>query len=89
IDFILKFPKKTVRYMQSKNDRDLYSYSGKFTPDKSMLGDWKLVYFAKGVHCETVAEAKANIKPWLADWKAKAQSHISQSMVFLLKMGEK
>ena len=89
IDFILKFPKKTVRYMQSKNDRDLYSYSGKFTPDKSMLGDWKLVYFAKGVHCETVAEAKANIKPWLADWKAKGSKPHKSKYGFSFEDGGK
>ncbi|PQJ28779.1 hypothetical protein, partial [Rubritalea profundi] len=71
IDFILKSPKKTVRYMQSKNDRDLYSYSGKFTPDKSMLGGWGILWLGRGVYCKTVAEAEAKIKPWLADWKAK------------------
>jgi hypothetical protein len=89
IDFILKFPKKTVRYMQSKNDKDLYTYSGTFTPDKSMLGDWKIIYLGKGAKCETVAEAEAKIKPWLSDWKAKGSKPFKSNYGFAFEDGGK
>lgn len=82
MDFILKFPKKTVSYMHSKKDKDLYAYSGKFVADKAMIGNWKWIYLGKGAEFNTVAALEAEVAPWVNKWKAKGSSSFKSNYSF-------
>jgi hypothetical protein len=86
--FILKFPKKTVSYMQSKKDADMYAYSGKFEPDESMIGTWKWVYF-RGAKFNSVAAVEAKIAPWVKEWKAKGSKSRKSNYGFEFSNGGK
>lgn len=81
-EFILTIPKKTVKSMQSKKDKDLYTYSGKFAPDNVMLGEWTWIYFGKGAKFKTVAALEAKIEPWVKKWKAGGSKSVEAKYGF-------
>jgi hypothetical protein len=88
-EFILTIPKNTVQSMQSKKDKDLFTYSGKFVPDKTMLGTWEVIWFGKGKKFNTVAALEAEIKPWVTKWKAKGSRRGKSKYGFTFSDGGK
>ena len=61
-DFVRMIPKTTLTSYISGKDSDLYRYSGKFTPNKKMIGKWSWCVWPQPKNPQ---ELDAVIKKWL------------------------
>ena len=59
MDFVQKIPKTTLKSYISGKDADMYTYSGKFTPNKDVVGTWAWAIYPQPNNPQEV-DAKIN-----------------------------
>jgi hypothetical protein len=73
-DFINTRPKMTLAAKRSGREADMYVYSGKFTPNKQMIGHWVRVGYDT-----------AGLEKWVKDWKKRGSKPIKSVYAFRLQ----
>ena len=69
-DYIKQIPKKTTAYARSGNERDMYRYSGTFTPNPNVVGTWAWAVWPRPKSAEELPAAAAR-------WVKSAQKQIA------------
>jgi len=88
MEFIVQRPKKTLAYMLSGNDRDLYTYDGNFEPNETIEGKWAWVWMGRGNSVSSdPLELKANSKGWVENWKKQGSESYAAGYGFHFKPG--
>ena len=70
-------PKMTLAAKRSGREADMYIYSGKFTPNKQMLGRWVSIGGTQ----------PAQLEKWVADWKKRGSKEVKSVYSFRLLDG--
>ena len=74
VEAVLKMPKMTSAWSASKKELDKYIYSGKFTPNKPLMGKWQTIAKTKSAEdyeAQLVKEAEQEAKAKAAAAKGK------------------
>jgi hypothetical protein len=74
-DFVRQMPKTTLASHISGKDSDMYSYSGKFIPNKSAIGTWAWCIYPQP---SKPSEVEAFIKSWMNPKKGQAPAIIDK-----------
>jgi len=69
-DFINNVPRKTTAYALSGKDEDLYRYSGRFTPNKAVIGTWHWAVWPRPKNEAGLEKAAVN---WVAGMKKRKE----------------
>ncbi|MFK7910849.1 MAG: DUF6288 domain-containing protein [Akkermansiaceae bacterium] len=73
--FVKMIPKTTLQSYISGKDSDMYRYSGKFTPNKQMVGKWAWCVWPQP---KTPQEVDTSIKKWLKPRLAKNPTKVDR-----------
>lgn len=77
--FALTLPKMTLKARRTGQESDMYTYSGKFTPNKAMMGRWVWISL----------DDPKQLESWVAKWKkAGSKPHESVRSFRLLDKGQ-
>lgn len=74
-EFVRKIPKTTLASYISGKDSDMYTYSGKFSPNKKMIGKWSWCVWPQPKNPQ---ELDAVIKKWLKPRLAKNPTKVNK-----------